>query len=203
MNVPERPTQAETKPVAVNARRKLIRGAFALPAVAAVHSGSALAATSSLRCLTNGPAGNGTQGQLPGVINFGAATPGNIAYFRIELAVARQGTTENYLYYVDHDAVLVAANARRVTISSFSNSANPFRLFNLDGNEITGASQLNVAAGYTVQAIGNLTANNRPTAVLIFSPDGKQIVGVGKVQSNIAGHVATFSCWTSFGVPGL
>jgi hypothetical protein len=45
--------------VQVSARRKLVRGAFSLPAVLAVHNGSALAASSNkFRCATNAVSSN-------------------------------------------------------------------------------------------------------------------------------------------------
>jgi len=40
-----------------NARRRLLRGSFAAPSVLALSSGSALAASSSLRCFNNAPNG--------------------------------------------------------------------------------------------------------------------------------------------------
>jgi len=208
MNVPEQPTQAETKPVAVNARRKLIRGAFALPAVAAVHSGSALAAGSSLRCLTNGLTGS----------NAPAVTfpPTQVIYLSIALAVFRKPTTANanvfdYRHYVAGSAVFSA----RDTIAAASNSTltvNPtfitsesYRRFEVDQNRTSGGIITLGAAqqdGFVLvtdldasPAVPNLM---RPSAALIFDKSARTIVGVGIVAGTEA-FAATQSCWTSFG----
>jgi len=201
MNAPEQPTQAETKPVAVNARRKLIRGAFALPAVAAVHSGSALAATSSLRCLGNGLAGTAA----PAVLYFGSSEPTGITYRRIPLAVAKKTNAAvpgaEFLYYVNYADVLAAANVPKVAIStSFVTSSLPFWLFNVSvgTNAVVGSRVSAIETGYALQTRDSLPNSNRPFAVLIYNAEGTHIVGAG--VTSIAGFAASASCWTSFGL---
>jgi len=204
MNVPEQPTQAETKPVAVNARRKLIRGAFALPAVVAVHSGSALAATSSLRCLGNGLAGTAA----PAVLYFGSSEPTGITYRRIPLAVAKKTNAAvlgaEFLYYVNYADVLDAANLPKVAIStSFVTESLPFWLFNVivgsvGTNAVVGSRVPAIETGYALQTRESLPNSNRPFAVLIYNAEGTHIVGAG--VTSIAGFAASASCWTSFGI---
>jgi len=203
MNAPERPTQAETKPVAVNARRKLIRGAFALPAVAAVHSGSALANSSSLRCLTNGLAGD----QAPAVIQLNQ--PDTNPYLRIPLAVtSRVNPNSNsgnvqYRYYVSFDDVNDAATARHVGILPNFISSNRFKQFDPSINEITATGNgqklkaIQQNDWLLVQNRSALPVANQLFAVLIFNPEGTLIVGVGRTTGT--GRVATGSCWNSFG----
>jgi len=203
MNAPEQPTQAETKPVLVNARRKLIRGAFALPAVAAVHSASALAVSSSLRCLTNGVAGNHPR-DVPKVLYTGQSE--SPSYLRIPLAVTKKVTNSSssnpqYRYYVAFADLNAAAGPMGVTFSLVGD--NRFREFNEVANKFkdsgTGEPQNAIEDNnWTLQAWSTLDPINQKTAVLIFSTDGKQIVGVGEVSG--AGHVASTSCWNSFGV---
>jgi len=210
MNAPERPTQAETKPVAVNARRKLIRGAFALPAVAAVHSASALAVSSSLRCLTNGATGS----------NAPAVTyPGDrVIYLSIALAVFRKPKDDNpnvfdYRFYVSGTDVFRAASriaagagSTLAVDSSFITNGN-YRRFRRNQNKIQGQI-IELGAGGTVPGgyvlVADLDASpavpydRRPSAALIFDSSGKTIVGMGIVQSPDT-YAATQSCWTSFG----
>ena len=199
MDAPERPTQAEPKPVAVNARRKLIRGAFALPAMAAVHSGSALAASSSLRCLGNGLPGT----QAPGLLYFGVPEPSGITYRRVPLAVAKKVGTNvsgpDYLYYVSYGDVLFAANVPKVGIStSFVTQSSPFRLFSVGTNSVSGSGLASIASGYALQERSTLANAMRPFAVLIYNAAGTEIVGAG--VTNTAGFAASASCWTSFGL---
>lgn len=88
----------------ISARRKLLRGSFALPTVLAVHNGSALAARSNrFRCvLHDTPAGGG---MTPGL------TDNSRDWMRVQRY--RAGTTGNYKYYVkvaDLSSVATAAN---------------------------------------------------------------------------------------------
>jgi len=202
MNAPEQPTQAETKPVAVNARRKLIRGAFALPAVAAVHSGSALAVSSSLRCLGKGPVGT----QAPAVIRF--KQPDTNPFLRIPLAVTKKDNPNNsgnfgYRYYVSFADVKEAADARNVEINPGLISLGKFKTFDPSRNEITATGVGQDLAGIQqgnwalIENRTQLADADHLFAVLIFNPEGTHIVGVGRVS--IPGHAATGSCWNSFG----
>ena len=204
MDAPERPTQTEPKPDDVNARRKLIRGAFALPAMAAVHSGSALAASSSLRCLGNSPAGNGEN--VPGVLD-GTSPTQIVNYLRIPLAVTRRVNPNNsnqfqYRYYVAHSDLVLTAAAYGATFSTTDLvGSNRFKQFDVTTNAFPGSGNGQIlnnieTGGYTLQVRSQMPPVNQKTAVLIFSIDGKQIVGVGRVTG--PGNVATQSCWTSF-----
>lgn len=53
----DRTMSSRPGPAPQQARRRLLRGSFAAPTVLAISSGSALAASSALRCFNNAPAG--------------------------------------------------------------------------------------------------------------------------------------------------
>ena len=82
----ERPlkTQIDALAAGPNARRRLIRGAFAAPAIMTVCSGSALANSSSLRCVAN-------QVNAPAAPGVTSATD---SWVRVQLWT--QGTSTNY-----------------------------------------------------------------------------------------------------------
>jgi hypothetical protein len=85
----ERPlkTQVDALAAGSNARRRLIRGAFAAPAIMTVYSGSALANSSSLRCVAN----KANAAEMPGV------TSGTDTWVRVQLWT--QGSS-NAAYYI-------------------------------------------------------------------------------------------------------
>ena len=177
-----------------------------MPAVAAVHSGSALANSSSLRCLRNSPAGNGTA--VPRVLTVEETEP--ILYLRIPLTVTSRVDPNNsslfeYRYYVAFTDLESAARTYGVTFSTSTLVGNNrFRRFNEIANQFDGNGKGDPLghiqqSSWSRQDWLEIPRVNHKRAVLILSPDGKQIVGVGKVT--VAGNVATNSCWTSF-VPG-
>lgn len=85
--------QAKTPEAKPNARRRLIRGSFSVPAVLAVHNGSALAASSSkLRCAVN--ATTGTSIAVPGV-STSADTYERVGFFAASVT-ANSGTETKY-----------------------------------------------------------------------------------------------------------
>lgn len=192
MSHPQTPVEVDRQHGNSPARRKLIRGVFALPAVAAVHSGSALAATSSLRCLGNGPTGP----NAPGVILAGTIeTP---MFLRVELIVAGKDLSTSsplYRYFVAGSKVQAVATARGVGVGPFI-TLSTFLLFNISTNTISG-SQLTVVTADGYAQITPTPADKKYFAVLMFNADGTQIVGVGNSSATDV-HAATESCWTSF-----
>jgi hypothetical protein len=199
---------AQTEQSVVNAqppktsttRRKLVRGAFALPAIATVHSGSALADSSSLRCLTNGLSGLAP----PPTINKAIVeTP---VYLRLELAVAQTANpaAPASRWYVSYDDLQAMANALGVGINISPAVLTPgnFRRYNVGTNKminpILSRSQIEVDGYSLVDDLTSLPAGQRRLAALIFDPLGTTIVGVG-ITTTTSGHAATQSCWTSFG----
>jgi len=204
MNTPETDTPSTPAPAKPNARRKLIRGVFAVPALAAVHSGSALANSSSLRCLTNSPTGYAPAVAYPNSTE-------TIKYVRTPLAVFRNDEG-NYRFYVSGPVVyqaaasLSATSGKTIGVGGFISSSTYVR-FEIGQNKTEGTGiTLNPnnadAAGFVL--VSNLEAhpavptNKRPSAALMFNAEGTQIVGVGSLTAANT-HAATESCWTSFG----
>ena len=184
------------------ARRKLLRGAFALPAVAAVHSGAAVAA-SNLRCLANGP----TPAEAPPVIKGNESeTP---QYLRTNLAVFSKtvGSDTRFRYYVDGAGLHAMALMRGVGVHASLISSAGYRRFRVnaslsDYNQILESEVLLStieAEGWTL--LPSPSPGRRRLAVLMFDSDGTTIVGVGKTTFGSGGaNAATESCWTSFSV---
>lgn len=190
-------TPNPSPPAAGAARRKLLRGAFALPAVAAVHSGAAVAA-SNLRCLANGP----TAASAPPVIAFGVSeTP---QYLRVELAVSQKGggAGAQYRYHVSGVKLYAEATLRGVAVNPSLIGSTSFREFDTALNSITGASQTEAQVNSGGWSLLASPANSlRRFAVLMFDSSGTTIVGVGKTTVGTGGaNAATESCWTSFSV---
>ena len=197
----EQPVVNTQPPKASMTRRKLVRGAFALPAVATVHSGSALATSSSLRCLTNGPHSSSTD--VPPVLNKGATE--HVIYKRVELAVAKKHVNHQvvYKYYVSYADVKFQADALHVGVNAGFLTTGKLRIFDV-GHNSSGLSMVdsNHPAHDGYQLLNDhdrskLGDSHRKFAVLIFDKTGVEIVGVGK--SHLQGHAASQSCWTSFG----
>ena len=189
----EQPVVNTQPPKASMTRRKLVRGAFALPAVATVHSGSALATSSSLRCLTNGPMNT----EAPDWLNKGTAE--TITYLRVELAVAEKDT--EHRFYVAWDDVQAMATTLGVGIDSGFLTSGKFKRFregtNTADSTMLERHQVEADEFVLVSNREHLPNNKRPMAALIFDKNGTKIVGVGKAQ--MQGHASTQSCWNSFG----
>jgi hypothetical protein len=197
----EQPVVITQPPKTSTTRRKLVRGAFALPAIATVHSGSALAASSSLRCLTNGPSA------LAPPFTISKAAVQTPVYLRLELAVAQ--TTDPLApmvrrWYVSYDDLQAMANALGVGIN-ISPAMTPGSFIRFIVNNGTNAMSGPVltrsgveVSGRSLVDVNTVPLGQRRLAVLIFNPQGTTIVGVGKATT-ASGHAATQSCWTSFG----
>lgn len=173
--------------VSATARRRLLRGAFAIPVVATVHSGAALASSSNLRCLGNSTA-------VPGVVSTGSTE--NPIYLRVELGVSTKGGGSGLQtkYYVDGSSVVARATQLHVSVSTLFISTGKFLPFgsgaNLSSNMVTGTAITDPAAnGF------NYLKTSGKFAVLMFSADGKTILGVGATSG---ANAATQSCWGSF-----
>lgn len=170
-------------------RRRLLRGAFAVPVVATVHSGAALASSSSLRCL-----GNSTT--VPSVIPAGQSE--TTRYLRVQLGYLTKGGGNGLQilgYYVDGNSVLAYANALVPTVgvaTSFISAANQYWKFDIASNSVTGSRLSATPAGSSSETY---SAAGGQFAVLMFSADGKTIVGVGVTSG---ANAATESCWGSF-----
>jgi hypothetical protein len=122
------PTRTPQEPS--TARRRLLRGAFAVPAVMTVHSGSALANSSNdpLRCLTN-------TDPVPGVTDS-AFSPDD-SFKRVELG-RLDIVGRNPQYYVDGNNVVAVAAALGVGLVTSFIDADQYRRFNIRDNTVTG-----------------------------------------------------------------
>lgn len=164
------------------ARRKLVRGAFAMPAVLTLHSGSALANASATRCLVN---------QNRAALTL-AATDAADNYFRYQLWVIKDGAGVAQSYWIKGADLTAYVRAQQA----------PF---------VTGGQwwQFNPAGGYNV-IVGSATTT-APTPIvggslsraarwvaLRVSSTGK-IVGAGASDvSGTGSAVGYYSCWQSF-----
>lgn len=184
MNAPDDSTDL-TPPS--TARRKLIRAGFAVPAIATVASGSALAGTST-SCLAR-QLNPHTAGTYRGVIDANSTTD---TFMRVELGKRVHGNSVTKVsYYVDgnnlhtlmtHHTPVLAKN------TGYALNKNTYQLFDITTNTEKG-SILDAQPG------GNYIAAGGKFAVLRFGSDGR-IVGVG-TSSNLYQSAVQLSCWSS------
>jgi hypothetical protein len=183
MNRPESPTPAA---LPSTKRRKLIRAGFAVPVIATVASGSALAA-SSASCMARQTASTDT-GFYPAV-NLGTGD----TYMRVQLGLRTIGGNSSK-YYVDGNKLnnLLAMHSPTLEKSSgYMMSANKFQEFSVLGNEEVGSIIDALPNGQG----GSYTDSSGQFAVLRFGSDGR-IVGVGSAPGGGQSAVQ-LSCWSS------
>ncbi len=152
------------------ARRKLVRGVFAAPAIMTVCSGSALATTSSMRCLSNQVTGN------PMTLPVSNALDN---YCRVRLW--ETGTSPSVAYWIKGaDLQVYKRTNNTVYISS-----TDWQQFNITTNQ-TGATQ----GAAPVSCI-----QSSKYAVVRFNAAGN-VVGVGATPTGSSAVAGT--CWASF-----
>lgn len=164
----------QSLPAQGGARRRLLRGAFGVPAVLTVASGS-VAAASNLNCITN-------ISPFPAV-HQGTAPPTTDSIIRIR--VYKASDDKRYVRGQDVPEIYMA-----VAAAGFMKAAQVWR-FNVNQNQTVG-TPIDPPSKMT------LTAINR-WAALRFDANGN-LVGVG-VGGDVgpAGNAVTTSCWNSFG----
>ena len=155
------------------ARRRLVRGVFAAPAIMTVCSGSAFAAGSSLRCLSN-QVNSSTTTKTVGV------SESLDTWLRVQLQRTGSGTTDMpYIYYVSGaDLGIWKLPSNSVYLVS-----NQWQLFNPTSN----------TAGAKVNAPSGPVPGNK-YAALQFDAKGN-VVGVGVNASGTSAMPGT--CWSS------
>ena len=158
------------------ARRKLVRGAFAVPAVMTVVSGSAFATTSSMRCLANQVSNSPTtKGVAAGTINGPAPADG---WVRVELWKSSDGT-KHYVRGSDLNSYF-----QRPTNSVYLTTSE-WQEFNVANNTL-GAK---VAAPMGASASGQF-------ASVRFDTTGS-VVGLGGTGTADSSALPS-TCWSSF-----
>jgi len=153
------------------ARRRLLRGSFAAPAVLTLASGSALAAKSAT-CLAKATQVASTRPLMTG-------TPSD-TFLRVRLEQYTSGSTTKY-------AVTRTSFGSIPVDTSFWNASTTWQEFDKDTNQVIGGQQNGAIPG------GSSTTNYY--VALRLNSNGK-IVGVGMSGT---GSVVGSSCWTSMG----
>ena len=155
------------------ARRKLVRGAFAAPAIMTVCTGSAFAAASNLQCISNQVNNNPTTVPVAGALD---------TWLRVRL---RQKGSSTISYYVSGADLQIF----KMTNNTVYLSSSQWQLFNLGTNTTSG--------GAIADPSGTSLSNSY--AAVRFSAAGN-VVGVGTGAAGSSALPGT--CWNSI-APGL
>jgi hypothetical protein len=175
------PNPEEMPTLQGNARRRLMRGAFAAPAVMTVWSGAALAATSSnLRCLTN---------QIATPVFPGVTTAPDPSYPRVQLAELRpNGANAVSTFYVNGATVAGLKKSLSYTLTT-----GKWQVFYLASNtDVNGLILTDEPSGKGGSS--TYIAESGRYAVLRFDANG-DVVGVGAGPTGTSAVAA--SCWSS------
>lgn len=169
----ERPlnTQVDALAAGPNARRRLIRGAFAAPAIMTVCSGSALAGSSSLRCVAH-------QANTP-VTVLSLPDSSTVGWMRVQLYTQGSGST----YYVKGSAIVALKAPGTSTAYMGLSDWQPFNINNSTAGTVNSASPSNP----------QLSSPAKYAAIRVDA--GGNIVGVGATGG---GTAIAGTCWTSF-----
>lgn len=171
-------TQCSKSRGVVSARRRLLRGSFAAPAVLALHSGNVLAAASNLRCLANG--------SQPIPVVDAADTIMRVRLYKV-------GNAKLYLNGADVYGVVSSTGGRVGVDGTFLSSSSVWR-------EVTIGLNGTVTLGAPVTSVpGGATQGDKYIA-LRFAPGSTipvEIIGVVDGTSTV-GSAASFNCWSSF-----
>lgn len=147
----------QAPPPRENARRKLVRGVFAAPAIMTVCSGSAFAAASGLRCIAN-------QANSPLTEPVTGATD---TWLRVQLY------SQGGKYYVRGSDI----GAFKRSANSVYLSSNQWQAFDISTN---------TAGAITTNPPGNPQPSNPPKYVAVRVDASGNIVGVGATGSGSA-----------------
>ncbi len=172
-----------------SARRRLVRGSFAVPAVAALHNGSAWAASSNLRCVQNQAASP----VYPGYTNAPDL------YVRVRLHELWQGAPETSVrlgWYLSGSSVeFLRYGDRRIRNSLLA--PGHWRQVELQGPY----ARLSATTLYTRPGtVGNTLREGPVWVALRVVPNRNRVEIVGVVDGTSTGTAVTGSCWTSFAV---
>ncbi len=176
----------------VSARRRLLRGTFAVPAVIALHSGSALAASSSLQCV---------QQQAASPV-FPGHTIAPDLYVRVQLYQLWQGipNASNMLgWFLSGSAVEAVRLGSDDVANSLLRPGSWKKVDLLPGNLVSLSPRpLHSAPGTSDRLVlGPCWVALR---VVPVRDSGWRVEIVGVVDGTSVGTAVTGSCWTSIAV---
>lgn len=161
----------------ISARRKLLRGVFAVPAVLTLHSGSAFA-QASVSCLKKA-------NDAPSPVTPGPADLNDLAYIRIRLWKRVRSNVADQFWVSGADFGIYA----RPNLPSFI-SVSQWQRFNVTQNKLfTGENQPQGS-----QPTPGTWTHTGPYVVLRIDQDGA-VVGLGTTGGGVA---VGQSCWNSF-----
>ena len=169
------------------ARRRLLKGAVAAPAVLTLYSGSALANESAMRCVVNH-----VDAPLQGVApTLPSPTDGLVRVQLWSLRPSADASYNNARYFVRGADIVALANGRTDVANEFLITGQwleygPPQVFPL----------ISTAPAWASGTPGVLLQNGAWVAVRFDAHLGPVIVGV--VGSGIGGAPVATSCWTSF-----
>jgi hypothetical protein len=185
--------RATEKQLVMSARRRLLRGTFAMPAVAALHSGSAWAASSSLQCV---------QQQAASPIYPLAANASDM-YLRVQLyqlwsGVPNVSGSTMLGWYLSGNSVEAARFGDRKVNNALLSAGLWKRVQMTNGLARLAPETLYAAPGTPDRLV--LGPSWVALRVLPVRQHGWRVDIIGIVDGTTAGTAVTGSCWTSFAV---
>lgn len=168
-----------------SARRRLLQGAIAAPAVLTLHTGHATAMASNLRCMNN---------QVDSPVSPGALASPSDNYVRVRLWSLRPNTgSSNVRWYL--------RGADIDTLAQFGGAGNRFvRTGQWKQFDITGQTNYGIVSPQPRWSTGNagVWAQDGLWVAIRFTADfmGADIIGV--VGAGYGGSAVSGSCWSSF-----
>jgi hypothetical protein len=166
-----------------SARRRLIQGAFAAPAVLALHSGSALANTSSAICAIN---------QIDNPVSPPLANATD-SYLRVRLWSLRKNTgNPEVRYFVRGDDL----SALGTNVVNEYLPVGSWRQFD-PASPTTQYAPISTTPVWSTNTLGILVQDG-PYVAVRFEADSMNAYVVGVVGPDTRGSAVSGSCWGSF-----
>jgi hypothetical protein len=181
--------KTDSRDEVLSARRRLLRGSFAVPAVAALHSGSAWAASSSLQCIQRQAASP----RYPGHTN----APDLYVRVRLhELWQGAPGSSARLGWYLSGSSVEFLRYGDRQVINALL-APGRWKQVELHGPN----ARLAATTLYTRPGVqGNTLREGAVWVALRVAAVRNRVEIVGVVDGTRTGTAVTGSCWTSFAV---
>jgi hypothetical protein len=168
-----------------SARRRLVRGAFGVPAALALHNGSALAAASNLRCVR--AAADAALADPPG------HTDAPDQFVRVQLYAQTDVGGNVVAWYLSGASVEAVLFGYRKATNAFLGAGRWLQVVLQSG----GGATLGSTVLYAQPAS---TALGPKWIALRFMPrdNGGYVDVVGVIDGSTSGSAVTGSCWSSF-----